>query len=98
MKRENEKEKKIFIFLKKENMFWIDNLIWDFLGSLNWSKTSKWYWWRSTTISRRKMYNIWYKAPPITPIISFIPSDKKNDSMRQWREAMKYGWIDKFRF
>lgn len=83
-------------------MFWIDNLIGDFIGSLYGAKPQKWYsGWsvggRSVGGRGKKMYNIWYKPQAQKPIVSYIPSDPKNDPIQQAREAMKYGGIDKFK-
>lgn len=79
-------------------MFWIDNLIGDFIWSLYGAKPWKWYGSWSGGRRGKKMYNIWYKPQAPRSITSYIPSDPKNDPIQQAREAMKYGGIDKFKF
>lgn len=79
-------------------MFWIDDLIGDFIGSLYGAKPQRWYSaWRAVWNRGKKMYNIWYKPQAPRPTVSYIPSDPKNDPIQQAREAMKYGGIDKFK-
>jgi hypothetical protein len=88
------REKKYFDYFK--NMFWIDNLIGDFVGSLYGAKPMSYVSWnRGIKRKPRQFYDIWASISNTQP--SFVPT-KKSDYMVSAKEAMKYSWKDKFRF
>lgn len=83
-------------------MFWVDNLIGDFLGSLYGSKASRWGWgYRGSSPRWKRYYNVWQnQAQANTPRESnwgYKPSSK-DKYVRDSMESMRYYDPKKYRF